>query len=308
MAVPRFDDFMYPFISLLKDNDVTTKELQNAMIEHFGLTDEDMKLRTKGGSTLQWKDRIGWARQYLRRAMFISSPKRGVYHLTQRGRDYLQSGKTDLRVPDLQHYKEFAEYTGKPLIGDGIDDVKPVDTVVDEEILTPTEQLEQAFTEINNDLAEDILQKTLELSPKKFEEVVLDLMLAMGYGNPTDNSAKVTQFGHDDGIDGIIPQDKLGFDKIYIQAKRYKPENTVGKPLIHAFAGALDEQKATKGVFITTSSFSKEAKSFVDKASKKIILIDGKQLAKYMIEYNVGVSKQKTYEVKRIDSDYFTEE
>lgn len=308
MAVPRFDDFLFPFLSQLKDKDVSTKELKNYMINLFNLSEEDCQLRTKGGSTTQFNDRFGWARQYLRRAKFIESPKKGWYHITQRGLDYLASGKTDLREVDLQHYKEFAEYSGKPYLGDNTETpvVAPEDTPKVKE--TPTEQLEQAYAEINKDLAEEILTKLLEMSPAKFEQVVLDMMLAMGYGNSNDNSAKVTQQGHDDGIDGVIPEDKLGFDKIYIQAKRYKPENTVGKPLIHAFAGALDEQKANKGVFITTSSFSKEAKSFVEKASKRIILIDGQQLARYMIEYNVGVSRQKTYEVKRIDSDYFTEE
>ena len=305
MAVPKFEDFLYPFLFQLKDKEVTSKEMYKALVEHFNLSEDDCRLTTKGG-TNQVKDRIGWVRQWLRRALFMTIPQRGTYRITDRGRDYLAS-HSELREENLLHYKEYADYSGKAVIPDN-GNSSPVEHHDEVEQLTPTEQLEQAYAEINKDLAEEILAKFLEMTPSKFEQVVLDMMLAMGYGNSSDNSAKVTQQGHDDGIDGIIPEDKLGFDKIYIQAKRYKPENTVGKPLIHAFAGALDEQKASKGVFITTSSFSKEAKSFVEKSSKRIILIDGQQLARYMIEYNVGVSKQKTYEVKRIDSDYFNEE
>ena len=174
-------------------------------------------------------------------------------------------------------------------------------------IITPTEQLETAFQSINNDLAADLLQKTLEQSPVFFEHLVVDLLVKMGYGGSCANSAQVTPYVHDDGIDGIIYEDKLGLDKIYIQAKRYKPENIVGKPQIQQFAGALDEQKASKGVFITTSSYSKEASGYVDKLSKKIVLIDGNELARYMIEYNVGVSVKTVYEIKRLDSDYFEE-
>ena len=264
MAVPKFEDFLYPFLNELRDKDVTSKEMYKALVEHFNLSDEDCHLTTKGG-TNQVKDRIGWVRQWLRRALFMTIPQRGTYRITERGRDYLNS-HTDLREEDLLHYKEFADYSGKAVIS-GEGHTAPVEHASEIEQLTPTEQLEQAYAEINKDLAEEILSKLLEMSPAKFEQVVLDMMLAMGYGNSNDNSAKVTQQGHDDGIDGVIPEDKLGFDKIYIQAKRYKPENTVGKPLIHAFAGALDEQKASKGVFITTSSFSKEAKSFVEKST-----------------------------------------
>ena len=154
----------------------------------------------------------------------------------------------------------------------------------------------------------------MEQSPYFFEHLVVDLLVKMGYGGSFANSAQVTQYVHDDGIDGIIYEDKLGLDKIYIQAKRYKLDNTVGKPQIQQFSGALDEQKATKGVFITTSSYSKEAKQYVEKLNKKIVLIDGQELARYMIEYNVGVSTKnvgvstkQVYEVKRIDSDYFEE-
>jgi HJR/Mrr/RecB family endonuclease len=175
------------------------------------------------------------------------------------------------------------------------------------EELTPTEQLEAAMKKIDDDLAADILQKARDMSPAKFEQLVLDLLLAMGYGGSNKDLAKVTPVSHDNGVDGIIPEDALGLDKIYIQAKRYKEGAPVHKPEIQQFIGALSEQKASKGVFVTTSTFTQGARESVSKATSKIVLIDGIALAKYMIEFNVGVSTRKTYEVKRIDTDYFEE-
>lgn len=303
MAIPKFEDFLYPFLSQLKDQDVTKKDMKKALIAHFHLTEDDCQQRTKSGTTNQLDDRIGWSLQWLRRALFVEIPQKGTYHITQRGLDYLAT-HTDLRQTDLLEYPEYAAYA-KKTVGSVNDKIKT--DLLANHGETPTEQLELAFTKINDDLAEDILQKTLAMSSDFFERLVVDLLLRMGYGDPTDNSAMVTQRSHDNGIDGVIPQDKLGFDKIYIQAKRYQPENTIGKPAIQAFSGALDEQKATKGVFITTGTFSKEARNFVEKSSKKIVLIDGQQLSRYMIEYNVGVSCKKVYEVKKMDTDYFEE-
>ena len=306
MAVPIFDEFLYPFLLATKDKDMTVAEMKQYIVDYFKLTDEDCNQRTKSGNATQVVDRINWCRQYLRRALMIEMPERGVYRITQRGKDYLDSN-TSLSKQDLMQYEEFAAFangssTSKPEVEAGN---KPKFEVLEE--LTPTEQLEKAFHCIINDLAADLLQKVLEQSPIFFEHLVVDLLVKMGYGGSFANSAQVTQYVHDDGIDGIIYEDKLGLDKIYIQAKRYKLDNTVGKPQIQQFSGALDEQKATKGVFITTSSYSKEAKQYVQNLNKKIVLIDGQELARYMIEYNVGVSTKQVYEVKKLDSDYFEE-
>jgi len=305
MAIPKFEDFLYPFLYQLKDKDVSTKEMKDALVLHFGLTEEDCSIKTKSGSTFQLNDRIGWTRQWLRRALFIEIPQRGVYRITQRGKDYLKS-HTDLRQEDLLQYPEYAEYAGITTSSKGKltpDGSKVVDDI---EEMTPTEQMDIAFKKINDDLSADLLQKVLDMSPNFFEKLVLDLLLNMGFGSKNKEMAIVTPTSHDNGVDGIIPEDALGLDKIYIQAKRYT-DNPVSKPEIHKFIGALDEQKATKGVFITTSKFTTGAKETADKASKKIVLIDGKNLADYMIEYNVGVSEKKTYEVKKLDSDYFDE-
>lgn len=305
MAIPKFEDFLYPFLIQLKDKDVSTKDMKDALVKYFNLTEEDCSLKTRGGSAFQLNDRIGWSRQWLRRALFIEIPQRGMYSITQRGKDYLQS-HNDLRKEDLLKYPEFAEYAHIPVVSkekkiDGTD--TSVDEIGD---LTPTEQMDVAFKSINDDLAADLLQRILDMSPTFFEKLVLDLLLNMGFGSRNKEMAIVTPTNHDNGVDGIIPEDALGLDKIYIQAKRYT-DNPVSKPEIHKFIGALDEQKASKGVFITTSKFTTGAKETAEKASKKIVLIDGKNLADYMIEYNVGVSEKKIYEVKKLDSDYFEE-
>ena len=305
MAIPKFEDFLYPFLIQLKDKDVTTKEMKDALVKHFNLTEEDCSLKTKSGSAFQLNDRIGWCRQWLRRALFIEIPQRGIYSITQRGKDYLQS-HTDLRQEDLLQYPEYAEYAHMPVTSkvDSTGEKKDIEEKLGE--MTPTEQMDVAFKSINDDLAADLLQRVLDMSPNFFEKLVLDLLLNMGFGSRNKEMAIVTPTSHDNGVDGIIPEDALGLDKIYIQAKRYT-DNPVSKPEIHKFIGALDEQKATKGVFITTSKFTSGAVETANKASKKIVLIDGKSLADYMIEYNVGVSEKKIYEVKKLDSDYFEE-
>ena len=305
MAIPKFEDFLYPFMIQLKDKDISTKEMKNALVKHFNLTEEDCSLKTKSGSAFQLNDRIGWCRQWLRRALFIEIPQRGIYSITQRGKDYLQS-HTDLRQEDLLKYPEYAEYAHMPVTSkaDSTDEKKDIEEKLGE--MTPTEQMDVAFKSINDDLAADLLQRVLDMSPNFFEKLVLDLLLNMGFGSRNKEMAIVTPTSHDNGVDGIIPEDALGLDKIYIQAKRYT-DNPVSKPEIHKFIGALDEQKATKGVFITTSKFTSGAVETANKASKKIVLIDGKSLADYMIEYNVGVSEKKIYEVKKLDSDYFEE-
>ena len=300
MAIPIFEDFLFPFLSFVGEKDMTTKEIRQAIIERFHLTDEDCAQKTRNGTSTQLNDRINWTRQYLRRAQFIDLPSRGVYRITERGKEYLRN-HTDLRKKDLLNYPEFASYATGNSSSTPVNIDLPVHTS-DEglPVITPTEQLESAMDLIYKDLSEDLLQKILEQSPYFFEHLVLDLLSKMGYG-----SAEMTPYVHDDGIDGIIYEDKLGLEKIYIQAKRYKPENKVGKPEVQQFSGALDKQKATKGVFITTSDFSKEARSFQVKTGKQIVLISGEELTRYMIEYNVGVSVKKTYELKKIDTDYF---
>lgn len=293
--IPPFEEFLYPFLSFLKDGSLTTNEMRAKMVEHFNLTADDCATMTKGGNTNQLSDRIGWCRQYFRRALFIDIPQRGTYAITQRGLDYLSS-HTSLYKSDLMEYPEFATYA----TSSGIVTPPAADKPEVNKELTPTESLEKAYNTINNDLADELLTTILEQSPTFFEKLVLKLLEKMGYGKGT-----VTQRSGDEGIDGIINEDKLGLDIIHIQAKRYKPDNKVGRPLMQAFVGALDGAGVNKGVFITTSGFTKEALDY--KSSKKIAKIDGKQLTNLMIQHNVGVTTEYTYEVKKIDKDFFEE-
>lgn len=305
MSLPKFEKFLYPFLFRLKDGDAVNKnDVKKYIVDFLKISEGDCELKTKGGSTNQVEDRIGWTRQWLRRALFITIPQRGFYRITERGKEYLQN-HTSLSQNDLMAYPEYASYAN-PSSKKGKLPFNDNDPLSKEQ--TPTEQLEHAYQIILKDLAADLLQNVLEQSPKRFEQIVVDLLLAMGYGGSLDDAGMVTRYSHDDGIDGIIKEDKLGLDKIYIQAKRYAIGNTIGKPTIHAFAGALDEKKANKGVFITTSNFSSDARKYAEeKASKKIVQIDGDELARYMIEYNIGVSTKRIFKVKRIDSDYFEE-
>ncbi|MBR5062974.1 MAG: restriction endonuclease [Prevotella sp.] len=293
--IPQFEEFLYPFLLALKDSNLTTKQMRAKMIDNFNLTADDCATTTKGGNSNQLSDRIGWCRQYFRRALFIEIPQRGTYAITQRGLDYL-SNHTSLHRSDLMQYPEFAAYASS----NGIDVTPDISSPESDKDLTPTESLEKAYNAINNDLAEELLSTILEQTPSFFEKLVLKLLEKMGYGKGV-----VTQRTSDEGIDGIINEDKLGLDIIHIQAKRYKPDNKVGRPLMQAFVGALDGAGVNKGVFITTSNFTKEALDY--KSSKKIAKIDGKQLTNLMIQYNVGVTTEYTYEVKRIDKDFFEE-
>lgn len=297
--VPIFEQFLYPFLCFLKNGDLTKAQMSNMISDHFNLSEEDRKERTAGGNTTKVYDRVGWTFQYLRRALFVENAGRGVYHITPRGLDYL-TNHDRLLIDDLMEYPEYAAFNTNR----SRRNIEPQHTVQSVE-LTPTEQLEQAYESISNDLAADLLSKVMEQTPSFFEHLVVDLLVKMGYGGAYSDAAQVTQLTNDEGIDGIIYEDKLGLDKIYLQAKRWT--NPVGRPVIQQFAGALVGQNASKGVFITTSSYSKEARNYVAGLHQKIVLIDGSELAKYMIEYNVGVSVKKVYEVKRIDNDYFEE-
>lgn len=301
-SVPTFEKFLYPFLLFLKDGELTITEMRAKIAKYFHLTEEDLQARTKSGNVTQVNDRIGWARQYFRRALFIDIPRYGTYRITQRGLDYLQT-HSDLTIDDLMQYPEYAAYNSTHKVKSSTADYKSVT----EQELTPTEQINMVHSTIVNALADKLLDTILSKDATFFEKLVVDLIKAMGYGGK-DDYVKVTQLSNDEGIDGIVYEDKLGFDKIYLQAKRWKNGNSVGRPELQKFYGALAGKKASKGVFITTSTFAKSAIEYVDAlAPQSIVLIDGRDLARYMIKYNVGVSTKEIYEVKEIDLDYFEE-
>lgn len=296
--VPTFEKFLYPFLLSLKDGELSINEMREKITTYFNLSEEDLQVRTKSGRSTQVNDRIGWARQYFRRALLIDIPKNGTYCLTQRGKDFLKKHPKNITIDDLMEIPEYAAYnvSHKPFSGNA--------SVVEDEVLTPDAQLEQVYRNYQKNTAAEILDKVMTLSPNMFERLVVDLLVSMGYGDK--DSAQVTQYSHDGGIDGIIYEDKLGLDKIYIQAKRWT--NSVGSPDVQQFSGALAGKKATKGIFITTSTFTSGAIKFAETVSnQKIILIDGERLSLLMFQYNIGVQTENVYITKRIDNDYFEE-
>ena len=302
--VPKFEEFFYPCLKCLSDGQVHTQvTLRKYVIDYFNLSEEDQNVLIKSGKKTQVFDKVQWTTSYFMQAKIVETPTRGNYQITQRGIDFLAKHPSGFNKKDLCEIPEFQTFA----IGKQKEKNIVVEEPTEKEVATPTDSIEEAYSLINNALADEIISKIMEMSPVFFEKLVVELLVKMGYGGEFANSGIVTKPTKDDGIDGIIKEDKLGLDKILIQAKRYNSDNIVGRPAIQQFVGAITGQSASKGVFFTTSSFSKEALNYKPGSGVKLVLIDGKTLASYMIEYNVGVSVSKVYEIKRLDSDYFEE-
>lgn len=304
--VPNFEKFFSPYLSFMGDGKVhSLKELVDFISKTLNLTDEDRREMTKKGSFTRVYDRTQWTGSYFRQAKLIESKGRGVYQITQRGLDLLNTHKGEITHETLCEFPEFLEFSGKKSVYK-----KDNDKIVDSIIITdktPSEMMEIAYQQMSEHLTDELLDKVKSQTPLFFENLVVKLLVAMGYGGSFDDAAKVTQYSHDDGIDGIIKEDKLGLDSIYIQAKRYTT-GAVPKPDIQKFIGALSEKGATKGIFITTNIFSTGAIETAKQAKNvKVVLVDGKTLAKYMFDYNIGVSIKQIYEIKNIDMDFFEE-
>lgn len=297
-------------LSVLQSGDpLPLRQVYQAVCEHYAFTPEQLAHTLPSGRQTTVRSRVGWAKTYLVKAGLIEQPKRGLCLITERGKAALASGQT-IDNHYLAQFGEFVAFTQATdestgslpaALSNTAEEQKP------EQASTPQEQIEQALAAINRSLADDLLAEILGLSPRFFEQLVVDLMVAMGYGGSQQDAARTTRYQSDGGIDGIIKEDRLGLDSIYLQAKRYT-DKTVGRPEIQAFAGALDLHRARKGVFITTSSFSREAQEYVGLIEKRIVLIDGAHLAALMIEYGVGVTTRQTLTIKTLDSDYFLED
>lgn len=300
--VPKFDSFFTPYLKCLSDGNIhNNKELVEFAVNYFNLTEEDTQERIANQSQTQVYNRVLWAGTYLRKAGLAEKALNGQYKITEEGRKRLKAGEVTLRT--LAEYPSFVEFYGRKPKSNS--KYQKAEIVTDDTEKTPIEILEEAYTQLNNQLASEVLASLKDVSPQKFEQIVVDVLVAMGYGGSLEDAGTVTAYVKDDGIDGVIKEDKLGLDKIYVQAKRWS--NCVGQPEIQKFVGALVGQGAKKGVFITTSYFSKEARQFQPKGDVKVVLIDGQELANYMIECNVGVSLKQSYLIKRLDTDYFEE-
>lgn len=285
------------------------KDIVNSLSEEYELTEEERKELLPSGVAFLFENRVHWARFYLKKAGLVDTYKRGTITITQRGLDVLKGNPLTINISFLKQFPEFIDASStkneKPNSSSStLQDF----SIGSNDINTPEEILGSAYLKIREALAQEIIAKVVSLSPNYFEKLVVELLVKMGYGGSLKDAGKVVGKSGDEGIDGTINEDKLGLDIIYIQAKRWKPGNVVGRPDLQQFVGALAGQGAKKGIFITTSTFTKDAKNYVPRNETKIVLIDGEMLAQYMIDYNIGVTLQQTYEVKKIDNDYFDEE
>jgi len=304
MTIPDFQSIMLPLMQFANDEkEHSSKESIEYLANYFNLTDEEKKEPLPSGKQPIFSNRIGWAKSHLNRAGLLESPRRSIFRITVRGIEVLAQEPAMLNMKVLKQFPEYLEF-----IGGASNQEKATAPTEDDPIGqdTPEEIVEYGYQKIRQALAQDILAKVKSFSPTFFEQLVVELLVKMGYGGSIKEAGRAIGKTNDEGIDGIIKEDRLGLDAIYIQAKRWN--DTVGRPEIQRFVGALAGQGAKKGIFITTSKFSEQAKGYTPRNDTKIVLIDGEELAQYMIDFNLGVSIVSEYQIKKIDSDYFGDE
>lgn len=308
--IPDYQSVMLPLLKLVSDGEeYQYRTIIEKLVLHFNITEEERKKLLNSGRQSVFENRIGWARTYLKKAGLLQSPKRAHFSITDRGLKALSDNQSQGVVIDTKYLRQFPEFLEfqNPSETDDFDTKQIIlNTSVSEE--TPEEILDRAYSNIRKALASDLLAKVIESSPAFFERLVVELLVKMGYGGSIKDAGNAIGRSGDEGIDGTIKEDKLGLDIIYIQAKRWSIGNNVGRPDLQKFVGALAGQGAKKGIFITTSSFSKEAFEYTPRNETKIVLIGGEQLAQLMIDYGIGCTAHQLYELKRLDSDYFSEE
>lgn len=302
MAIPDYQSIMAPLLRLSNDGEIHKfRAAIEELSTYFKLTDDERKELLPSGKQPTFDNRVGWARTYMTKAGLLLSPKRGLFQITDRGKDVLSKNPENINVKYLGQFPEFIEF--RQLKKEKNNYQKDIEEPTS--FITPEENLENSHQTLRSELGSEILTTIKSCSPDFFEQLIIDLLVIMGYGGSRKEAGEVIGRSGDEGIDGIIKEDSLGLDIIYLQAKKW--ENVIGRPEIQKFAGALQGQRAKKGIFITTSWFSKEALEYIKGIEVKIILIDGVQLVDLMIDHNVGVSVETIYELKRIDSDYFSE-
>jgi len=305
MPVPDYQAMLLPVLRSTADGqEHKFPDAADAVVRHFRLSEEDLAQRLPSGRETSVNDRVGWALWYLKRAGLIEKPTRSTFRITQRGRDVLAEGLPALTTSYLMRFPEFAELMRRSRRTSQTPQQAPAAAVTAD--LSPGEQLEASYLQLRQVLADELLQKLKATTPPFFEKLVVRLLVAMGYGGSEADAGQAVGKSGDGGVDGVIKEDKLGLDVVYVQAKRW--EGKVGRPLVQAFAGSLEGFKARKGVMITTSGFTPDAHEYVNRIEKRIVLIDGERLAQLMIDHGVGVADVETYVVKRVDEDQFQSE
>ena len=298
MAIPDYQTVMLPLLKFAGDKqEHSLREAIDRLADEFKLTDDERKELLPSGQQEVFNNRVGWARTYVKKAGLLETTRRGHFQITERGLQVLSQKTPRVDVKFLERFEEFKQFRALRHIR--ANEEEPEQIEVDR---TPEEALESAYKRLRDNLAGDLLQQIKAASPSLFERLVVELLVKMGYGGSRQDAGKAIGKTGDEGVDGIIKEDRLGLDIIYIQAKRW--ENTVGRPEVQKFAG----QRAKKGIMITTSFFSSDAHDYASRIDNKIVLIDGEQLAQLMVDNNLGVSPMANYEVKKIDTDYFTDE
>jgi restriction system protein len=298
MAVPDFQSFFKPLLDLAADGkEHSIQEAREVIAKTMALPEADLKALLPSGIQTKFENRVAWAKSYFIQAKVLEAPRRSYFLITPRGMELYKAGHKRIDIRILNQYPEFLEFHKAKT---------PKEEEQEPSKETPEETLQKSYESIRGDLASQIVQRIASNSPQFFERLVVDLMVAMGYGGSRSDAGKSIGGSGDEGIDGIIKEDRLGLDLVYLQAKRW--EGTVGRPEIQKFVGALHGKRAKKGVFITTGKFSDDAKNYVESIDPKVILIDGRMLAELMIDYGLGTTTTATYQVRRIDSDYFAEE
>ena len=301
-SCPPFEEFFRPFLDICNMGEANVRDSAVKIADHFGMTDKAKLETTKGGNQPKYINRTYWTASYFRKAGLVETSRRGYVKITKSGIDFLKSHKGKITKSDLRSFSNFADFESGQ---QGKKNTK-IDTVVlNEHALTPHDKIYKALDEIEGELSEILLEQLQNSSPSFFESVVLDLFLKMGYGGGEQQSGEVLGGVGDEGVDGLINQDALGLERIYIQAKRYQADKTISAEAMRGFAGALSMKQATKGLFVTTSSFTKGALTAAEKVQQRIVLIDGKRLLQLMIDYEVGCSVQKMVSIKKINEDYF---
>ena len=302
LSIPDFQAVMLPLLEFASDGQEHTLSQAIAnLATHFNLTELERKELLPSGKQSRFNNRVGWSSTHFKKAGLLSYPSRGKFRITQRGLDLLKTQPESLNTNLLKQFPEYLEFIGTTAKSPVIENCT-LNSVVPNIEETPDEVMASAYQEVRQNLAQELLDRIKSCSPAFFEQLVIELLVKMGYGGSLADAGKAIGRTGDEGIDGIIKEDRLGLDVIYIQAKRW--QNTVGRPDIQQFVGALAGKGAKKGVFITTSKFSEQAKSYLP-ADIKVVLIDGEQLANYAIDVNLGVSVICEYQIKRLDLDYF---
>lgn len=304
MAVPNFQQLMLPVLraTAARGGETHFGELEDVLAADLGLSDDDLARTVPSGQQTTFANRLNWAKAYMARAGLIEATRRGFFRVTQRGRALIAEGITEIDISILLRYPEFAAWRAQQKAADEAGAASGI-----ESLASPEDQIFSSWERLQKELSRDLIARVHSFTPVFFERLIIDLLLRMGYGGGRADMARALGRSSDGGVDGVVKEDVLGLDILYVQAKRYAPERAVPVSEVRDFVGSLEAHRASKGVFVTTSYFPASAREFVGKVSKRVVLIDGEELASLMIRHQVGVRVKDVFEIKKIDEDYFVE-